>query len=508
MTFRKLNILLSALTLSVCAILVFHNVRQAEYLNEMNESWNKASVQNIQIALDLAELERAFGYVGFIHHFKNYVIRREDVYYRDATESYWETTDALKRVMSSELPEYDQQDLLIVQATLNEYFRNLNDLYLHHAHLPAEEADRLFRVDDSQTREALVRLRADLIPSPLEQYNETLVSNQTNAFWTLVSSTYPLFIILAFAFTISLVSRKVLMRAKEIDTIFNASPDAFIYSDTEGKILRANVMASKVFGYSESELKEMKIEDLVDPTVKDRHVKLRERFIANKGSRVMGGNNAEIKGQTKSGRLVPLNVAISSFVFGPHKGVIAIARDMTALKQMELDSSHDALTTVYNRRYIEAKLDEEVKRAKRYGRGLSVLLVDLDNFKRLNDTEGHRAGDRGLVVAAEHLRQQLRKHDFVGRWGGDEFLVVCPEISQGDATEIADRIRRRFEEIHFPWGCDVTMSIGISTLQTNSANVTTQNLFDEADKALYSAKERGRNRVEHFADLMRPKRIK
>ncbi|CZF82884.1 putative diguanylate cyclase AdrA [Grimontia celer] len=508
MTFRKLNILLVVLTLSVGAILVFHNVRQAEYVREMNESWNQASVETMQIALDLAALERSFGYVGFIHHFKNYVLRRDETYYFDATESYWQTVDALRRLMMSELPERDRLDLLVVQRTLNAYFRKLNDLYLNRADLSAVDADRYVTVDDTKAREALVRLRADLIPNLQNQYYQTAASNQDNAFWILLSSTYPLLIILAFAFSISVISRKVLMRAKEIDTIFNSSPDAFIYSNSNGQILRTNKMATKIFGYSEEELREMRIEDLVDSALRDSHRKLREKFVSEKGSRVMGAGNSKITGLTKTGRHVPLNVSISSFGFGRHKGIIAIARDMTTMNKLQLDSTHDALTGVFNRRHIEVRLDDEVKRAKRYGRGLSVFIVDLDNFKGLNDSEGHRAGDRGLAVAAEHLRLQLRKHDHVGRWGGDEFLVICPEISQTDATEIADRIRRRFEDLHFPWHCKLTMSIGIATLQPNSATITTQNLFDEADQALYVAKERGRNRVEHFAELQRPKRIK
>ncbi|WP_325894884.1 GGDEF domain-containing protein [Grimontia sp. NTOU-MAR1] len=508
MTFRKLNIVLAALTLSVGAILVFHNVRQAEYVRQMNESWNQASVQTMQVALDLAALERSFGYVGFIHHFKNYVLRRDETYYHDATESYWKTVDALRRLMMSDLPERDRVDLLVVQKTLNAYFHKLNELYLNRADLTVEVADNFLAVDDTPAREALVRLRADLIPNLQNQYDTTAANNQTNEFWALLSSSYPLIVILVFAFTISLISRKVLMRAKEIDTIFDSSPDAFIYSNAKGKILRANKMATKIFGYSEEELRKMKIEELVDSSILENHRKIRERLISDKSTGVLGEGNAEIRGMTKSGQQVPLNVAISAFVFGRHKGIIAIARDMTTFKRMEIDSTYDALTGVFNHRNIEAKLDDELKRAKRYGRVLSILLVDLDNVKGLNDSEGHSAGDRGLAAASEHLRIQLRKHDHVGRWGGDEFLVVCPELGQLDASEIADRIRRRFEDIQFPWSSKFTMSIGIATLGPNSAAMTTQNLFDEADQALYVAKERGRNRVEHFAELQRPKRIK
>lgn len=304
----------------------------------------------------------------------------------------------------------------------------------------------------------------DIIPNLNDHYQVASLSNARYEQWTLVSTIIPLMIIFGFAVVISVVSRKVLMRAREIDVIFQASPDAFIYSDSKGNILRSNQMASDIFGYSEFEPKKLKIEDLVEPTKQEHHENLRKAFVKQGGRRMMGGRNTEIKGVTKSGKRIPLSIAISSFSFEEHQGSIAIIRDITDFKRLESDSMHDALTGVYNRRHIEERFEDEVKRAKRYARTLSLLVVDLDNFKNLNDTEGHRAGDKGLVVAAEHLLSQLRKHDHIGRWGGDEFVVICPELDRDDAIEIAERIRRRFEALQFPWHHKVTMSIGITSL--------------------------------------------
>ncbi len=505
---RKVNILLVILTLIVAGVLVLHNFQQARHAEYINESWNDKSLEAMQTAMDLAAVERSFGYLGFIHHFKNYVLRRDEVYFREATKAYWVTNDALVRLILSDLPERDVRDLIQVQRTLNEYFRKLNDAYTHYAELSAKKLDAIVRVDDLAARDALSRLRIDIIPNLNEHYQVASQSNARYEQWTLLSITIPFMIIFGFAIVISVVSRKVLMRAREIDVIFQASPDAFIYSDSKGNILRSNQMASDIFGYSALELKKLKIEDLVEPTKQEYHENLRETFVKQGGRRMMGGRNTEIKGVTKSGKRVPLSIAISSFSFEEHQGSIAIIRDITDFKRLESDSMHDALTGVYNRRHIEERFEDEVKRAKRYARALSLLVVDLDNFKNLNDTEGHRAGDNGLVVAAEHLRSQLRKHDHIGRWGGDEFVVICPELDRADAIEIAERIRRRFEAQQFPWCHKMTMSIGVASLSPDTSVMTPRDLFEEADQALYLAKERGRNRVEHFFDLQRPKRVK
>lgn len=505
---RKVNVLLIILTLLVAGVLVLHNFQQSRHAARINQTWNDKSLEAMQIAMDLAAVERSFGYLGFIHHFKNYVLRRDDVYYREATQAYWATNDALIRLILSDLPERDMRDLIQVQSTLNEYFRKLNDAYLHYAKLPANELDAIVKVDDKAARDALSSLRSDLIPNLSQQYEVASQSNARNDQWTLVSSAIPLMIVFGFAIVISVVSRKVLMRVREIDVIFQASPDAFVYSDSKGNILRSNQMASDIFGYSANELKKLQIEDLVEPTKQEYHRNLREAFVKQGGRRMMGGRNTEIKGVTKSGKRIPLSIAISSFSFEEHQGSIAIIRDITDFKRLESDSMYDALTGVYSRRQIEERFENEVKRAKRYARALSLLVIDLDNFKNLNDTEGHRAGDKGLVVAAEHLLSQLRKHDHIGRWGGDEFVVVCPELSRVNAIELAERIRRQFAALDFPWNHKLTMSIGVTSLSVEKGAVTPENLFDEADQALYLAKERGRNRVEHFSDIQRPKRVK
>lgn len=160
-------------------------------------------------------------------------------------------------------------------------------------------------------------------------------------------------------------------------------------------------------------------------------------------------------------------------------------------------STTDPVTGLRNRRYVSEFLSLEVLRAVRYRTGLAVLLLDLDHFKRVNDTYGHRAGDAVLQVVGDTLRTTLRAIDLAGRWGGEEFLVVLPQTDLPGATALAERVRVAIEEtaieVGGPAPLAVTVSIGAATLdeQTRSA----EQLVERADAALYDAKDAGRNRV-------------
>ncbi|MDD5118561.1 MAG: diguanylate cyclase [Sulfuricurvum sp.] len=154
-------------------------------------------------------------------------------------------------------------------------------------------------------------------------------------------------------------------------------------------------------------------------------------------------------------------------------------------------SSTDALTTLANRYRLNEALQHAVNRAKRYRRALSVILIDLDFFKNVNDTYGHHAGDEVLRKTADLLRQNCRESDTVGRWGGEEFLIICPETTKEDAIILAEKLRSIFaEETMFP-SYTQTASFGVSAYDDD----TPETLVIHADEALYIAKTSGRNRV-------------
>lgn len=166
-------------------------------------------------------------------------------------------------------------------------------------------------------------------------------------------------------------------------------------------------------------------------------------------------------------------------------------------RQLVEESVTDPVTGVRNRRFLERFLETEAARARRYRTRCSVAMLDLDHFKRYNDTHGHPAGDRVLQELAELLRSEAREADVVARYGGEEFVQVMPETGAEEARESAERIRRAVEAREFP-GEEVlpegiTVSLGVAALPTHAE--TAEELVQVADEALYQAKEGGRNRV-------------
>jgi diguanylate cyclase (GGDEF)-like protein len=156
----------------------------------------------------------------------------------------------------------------------------------------------------------------------------------------------------------------------------------------------------------------------------------------------------------------------------------------------------DPVSALFNRRYFSARLEEELQRADRYGLSVGLLMIDIDDFKLINDTCGHLAGDTVIRDVADVLRRSVRVFDICTRFGGDEFAVVMPSSGAEDAMRIADRIRERIEA-HRPKDADigpakVTASIGLTV---SSSGTTARELISNADQALYKAKREGKNRV-------------
>jgi diguanylate cyclase (GGDEF)-like protein len=148
----------------------------------------------------------------------------------------------------------------------------------------------------------------------------------------------------------------------------------------------------------------------------------------------------------------------------------------------------DALTGLPNRRYLEERLAHEIGRSTRYGHPLAVLVVDVDDFKRINDTWGHAKGDEVLVWVARFLRSQLRTHDVVGRTGGDEFVAILPSTDREGAEQLATRLREALEALRGQKDHPVKLSIGAAALGPGAGDA--ESLLSLADRAMYVAKGR------------------
>jgi two-component system, cell cycle response regulator len=155
----------------------------------------------------------------------------------------------------------------------------------------------------------------------------------------------------------------------------------------------------------------------------------------------------------------------------------------------------DGLTNLSNRKHLDTQLSEEIARAHRHGRDLTLLMLDIDHFKTINDIHGHLAGDRVIAGLAMLLRQRLRSGDKLGRYGGEEFCAILPETGLPSATTIAEMLRAMVATNPFPIESQrltVTVSIGVAALKPNMQN---SDLYRAADEMLYRAKGEGRNQV-------------
>ena len=195
--------------------------------------------------------------------------------------------------------------------------------------------------------------------------------------------------------------------------------------------------------------------------------------------------------------LAVVAAAIAYFVFIRPKER-QIRSVMAALEKARLDAEilarFDALTGVLSRRALLDALNTEVERAKRYGSALACLMLDLDHFKRINDTYGHQFGDEVLRRIAGAISENCRPNDHLGRYGGEEFLIILPETRIGGATKFAERVRSAVAETSLDREDErITLSIGVA--EWRDGDDSKRRLISQADRALLEAKAAGRNRI-------------
>ena len=288
-------------------------------------------------------------------------------------------------------------------------------------------------------------------------------------------------------------------------TIFNGMAEGVYINDT--KILYANPAAVEFFGYPEKELYNMNIWDLFGE--KDRPV-----IKANIERRLNGEQfyfEYTFNTFTKEGKEKYILFHVQTIVYQGRFVALAIFFDITdkvllerELKKEKLHfqelSETDPLTGIFNRRKLDNILDGYVKLAIRYNMPLSLIMLDIDHFKEINDNYGHQIGDNILIELANLIKTNLRETDFFARFGGEEFMILMPETNLVYAKAKAESLRKLIEENVFKYIYKLTCSFGVVEYGVKNNSGNTQDIInsfiEQVDNALYMAKENGRNRVE------------
>jgi len=195
----------------------------------------------------------------------------------------------------------------------------------------------------------------------------------------------------------------------------------------------------------------------------------------------------------------------AAFVWLTTASALHTVMDIRRVALLEHETITDPLIGIYNRRYMDRRLEEELAKAKRYGLALAVLMLDVDHFKRVNDVHGHQAGDLVLCHLGKLVLSAIRSSDIAARYGGEELVVIAPHTPAGEAMALADRLRQYLAthpltvtgEQKQRQEIPVTISIGVAVLDSGATDSGT--LLRHADQALYLAKQRGRNRAEIYA---------
>lgn len=268
-----------------------------------------------------------------------------------------------------------------------------------------------------------------------------------------------------------------------LKTVIQGAHEAVVVTNAAGEVVLINTSACELLGKTEQQIRAAGIASLVDqpdqfqvmldaPTGQSKPllIQYRERWLLCSASTTRDGEGNSI-------------------------GSAALLRDVSNEQHLLLElqrlATTDALTDVYNRRHLDATLKTEMDRARQTGQPLSVFMIDVDHFKRFNDTYGHDQGDRVLKVAGQVMKTAVRDYDVPCRYGGEEFAVILPATDAAGALLVAERIRQDIESMRVD-GLQVTISLGIACYPEISA-LTPEALIAAADAALYRSKENGRN---------------
>jgi two-component system cell cycle response regulator len=284
--------------------------------------------------------------------------------------------------------------------------------------------------------------------------------------------------------------------------VLDLAHDAILSTDARQRIVLFNPAAERMFGYRTDEIVGRSLSLLIPEALRAAHAGHFEGFIREGvESRVMV-DRPEVSGLRRDGSVFPLEVSLSRSE-GPDGPLFtAMIRDITDRKQAEAElrllATTDPLTGLANRRHLIDRAERELLRLQRFGNPFTLMTLDVDYFKRINDTHGHACGDRALCALAATCVGLLREIDMIGRMGGEEFTIILPETVGDEAMLVADRVRRGIAEMRFdfdPPNLEFGFTVSVGVAECHREDTRIEQPLARADHALYEAKAAGRNRV-------------
>lgn len=284
---------------------------------------------------------------------------------------------------------------------------------------------------------------------------------------------------------------------ERFEAIIESAYDGIVVINGREDIEYMNESACDMFGFVKDEIVNKKLEMLIPKKYRSPHKAHIDSFKSSPIKSRQMHSRASVVGLRKDGEEFPVEVTISKISVGDNYEMTAVIRDISErsalMEELRKAAVEDSLTKTYNRRHLDRVLQRELARSQRFDHVFSVILLDLDHFKGINDEHGHAVGDQVLVEFVNKIEHEIREVDVFGRWGGDEFMLVLPETDIQKATEWAERIWKLSSGDFFNLASDeIGYSFSGGITQYRAGDDTIENILKRCDRAMYKAKENGR----------------
>jgi len=509
--FDKARFSIVLITIVLTLVLAWFGFVVKQKVLKVEKEWLEYSKEATLISHTLNRIQEGFGYGGVIHDFKNYILRKDKSLIPKIEKGLADTLSAIDDYPLDGIFR-DLDDRMYIEnlkKVVNQYATSFKIAQrLVEKGVSSNEIDRQVKVNDMLALQAMKHFSMHVI-----EYNDEYVLeknqriNDTLNFINWIFLIIPLVLISGvLMFLLFHKIRKVNHRLEEshqfLSDLFEAAPDAMMIVDEAGIVTEANQQACNLFGFSREHLINKKVESLMPQRFRKNHKNTRTSSFDTTENRMLN-NNLDLHALGKDDKEIPVEISLSYTARDNKKYAIVTLRDITEKKRIEENIKHlaqyDQLTDLPNRALLNDRLKHAIDRAKRNKSKIGLMFIDLDGFKKVNDSLGHQAGDDLLLVIAERLTNIVRSEDTVSRFGGDEFIILLEEIKHSDyAAIVAKKVLQAIGEVVYLSGHEVNVgaSIGISIYPDNGNDVS--NLIKAADISMYQAKKNGKNCYKFF----------